>query len=190
MTATSSWFTSHRADPHANAVAKRHYTVQSPESRQFVPPGRCLVLRTDGYAALWVTSAPFTEFTHHAWAGAWVCSLFRNESAGRYLSSDLIREAVAVTRWRWPDVPPLGMVTFVDTAKTRAKRDPGRCYLKAGFRPAACPVHAWLDLILTDCPACQSRTVGGLVALQLWPDEMPEPMTPALYQPSLWEAAS
>lgn len=184
----SVWHDSHRADPRANAVAKRHYTCQSPESGQFVPPGRCLVLRTAGYSALWVTSWPFPEYCHHAWAGAWVCSLFRNESGGQYLSSDLIREAVALTRWSWPEVPPLGMVTFVDTSRTRPKRDPGRCYLKAGFRPAVCPAHAWLDLILPDCAACQSRTVGGLVALQMWPEDMPDPLTPAEYQPSLLEA--
>jgi hypothetical protein len=162
----SVWHVSYRADPRANAVAKRHYTVQSPESGQFVPPGRCLVLRTDDYSALWVTSWPLADFVKHAWAGAWVCSLFRNESGGRYLSSDLIREAVAVTRWRWPEVPAIGMVTFVDTSKTRRKRDPGRCYRRAGW---------------SVCGA----TRGGLVALQLLPDEMPEPMAPAIWQPSM-----
>lgn len=183
LTEASVWHISHRADPRANAVAKRHYTCQSPDSPQFVPPGRCLVLRTDNYSALWVTSWPIAAYVKHAWAGAWVCSLFRNESGGAYLSSALIREAVAMTRWRWPDVPEFGMVTFVDATKTRRKRDPGRCYRRAGFKPAACPVHP--DTI-SSCAACQGRTAGGLVALQLWPDAMPEPMTPAMYQPDLF----
>lgn len=149
------WQRSHRADPRAVALADRHYNRQKVGSPQFVPPGRCLVLATPEYDALWVTSWPFAEYTRHAWAGAWVCSLFRNESA--HLSSDLIREAVAVTRGVWPEVPTLGMVTFVDPRKTRRKRDPGRCYRRAGWRVCG-------------------ETKGGLVALQLRPEEMPEPL--------------
>jgi hypothetical protein len=84
-------------------------------------------------------------------------SLFRNEGAG--LSSELIREAVAVTRGIYGDPPPLGMVTFVDADKTRRKRDPGRCYVKAGFK------HVGF-------------TKGGLHALQLLPEAMPEPAQP------------
>jgi hypothetical protein len=173
------WAKSWRADPRANRLAKNHYTVQTPDSKQFVPPGRCLVLATPDYDALWVTSYPMAEYVRHAWRGAWVCSLFRNEAPERYLSSDLVRQAVAATRAHWPDVPPLGMITFIDTDKTRPKRDPGRCYTKAGFLPAYCPEHAPLDLILERCAACQSRSVGGLVALQMLPAEMPEP-EPAL----------
>jgi hypothetical protein len=163
----SVWHLSHRADPLAVKVADRHYNRQKVGSPQFVPPGRCVVLRTEDYGALWVTSWPFAEYVKHAWAGAWVCSLFRNESD--HLSSDLIRQAVAVTRWVWPDAPPLGMVTFVDRAKTRRKRDPGRCYRKAGWRVCG-------------------ETKGGLVALQILPEEMTEPMAPARDQMTLWEA--
>jgi len=86
-----------------------------------------------------------------------VNSLFRNEGAG--LSSELIREAVAATRFRWPDVPPLGMVTFVDATQVRHKRDPGRCYIRAGFTRVG-------------------YTQGGLVALQLLPDAMPDASAP------------
>jgi hypothetical protein len=101
-----------------------------------------------------VTSWPFAEYVKHAWAGAWVCSCFRNE--GPRLSSELIRDAVAATRAHFGDPPPLGMVTFVDRDKTRRKRDPGRCYRRAGF------VHV-------------GETKGGLVALQLLPHAMPAP---------------
>lgn len=75
------------------------------------------------------------------------------------LASDMIREAVAITKWKWPNVPDLGMVTFVDRAKTKPKRDPGYCYLQAGFKPCG-------------------ETKGGLVALQLLPADMPEAMEP------------
>jgi len=148
------WHLSHRADPRAIPIADRHYNRQKIGSPQFVPPGRCLVLLTENADALWVTSWPFAEYVKHAWAGAWVCSCFRNESP--HLASELIRQALAATRWYWGDPPDLGMVTFVDTRQVRRKRDPGRCYLRAGFQRAG-----W--------------TAGGLLALTIQPQEMPAP---------------
>jgi hypothetical protein len=151
---SSPWRLSHRADPSALAIADRHYNRQKIGSPQFVPPGRCLVLLTEACDALWVTSWPFAEYVRHAWAGAWVCSCFRNES--EHLSSDLIRAAVAHTVWY---APVEGFVTFVDTTKTRRKRDPGRCYRKAGWR-------VW------------GETQGKLLALGLSANEMPEGSEP------------
>lgn len=148
------WHLSNRADPRARELADRHYNRQKKGARQFVPPGKCLVLLTDAATALWVTSWPFAEYVQHAWGGAWMCSAFRNESRELHLSSELIVEAVAATRAFFGDPPALGMVTFVDPSKTRRKRDPGRCYLRAGFR------HVGF-------------TKGGLVALQLLPADMP-----------------
>lgn len=153
------WTISHRADREALVLADRHYNRQKIGSPQFVPPGRCVVLKSSCRRALWVTSWPFAQYVRHAWAGAWVNSLFRNEGAG--LSSELILEAVAATRNVWPDVPTLGLITFVDAGKTRAKRDPGRCYRRAGFR------HVGF-------------TKGGLWAFQLLPDAMPEACAPLL----------
>lgn len=151
---SSVWEPSHRADPRALALADRHYNRQKIGTPQFVPPGRCYVLVSVCGKAVWTTSWPFAEYVKHAWAGAWVNSIFRNEGAG--LSSDLIRDAIAHTRTFWPDVPSLGIVTFVHAAKVKAKRDPGYCYLMAGFRNVG-------------------KTKGGLIALQMLPDEMPEP---------------
>jgi len=152
---------SHRADPLARQIADRHYNRQKPGTPQFVPPGRCLVLLTDNVSAFWITSWPFAEYVRHAWPGAWICSAFRNE--GDALSSDLIREAIAVTRWKWPETPAQGMVTFIDAGKVRHKRDPGRCFRKAGFRPVG-------------------FTKGGLVALQLLPELMPIAEQPSTQQ--------
>jgi len=148
------WHVSWRADPEARELADRHYNRQSVGADNFVPPGRCLVLKATG--AFWVTSWPFAEYVKHAWAGAWVCGAFRNERPDLYLSSDLVRQAVAATRYHWPNVPTLGMITFVDRDKTRPKRDPGRCFRKAGFQHVG-------------------ETKGGLVALQLLASEMPAP---------------
>jgi len=148
------WVLSYRCDPLVRPLADRHYNRQSVGVKNFVPPGRCLVLRTVAADAFWVTSWPFAEYVRHVWAGAWVCSAFRNESS--HLSSELIAEAVAATLARYGDPPDLGMVTFVDAGKTRRKRDPGRCFRKAGFE------HVGF-------------TKSGLYALQLVPDKMPPP---------------
>lgn len=152
------WVQSHRADPDVVPLADRHYNRQKIGAPQFAPPGRCIVLKTAELDAFWITSWPFAEYVKHAWAGAWVCSAFRNES--RHLSSELIREAVAVTVAKYPAIPPLGMITFVDASKVRRKRDPGRCYIRAGFKPCG-------------------YTKGGLVALQMLPAEMPIGAFPA-----------
>lgn len=154
------WRLSSRFDPFARKIADRHYNRQKIGSPQFVPPGRCLVLSAQAEAgnAIWVTSWPFAEYVKHDWAGAWICSAFRNEGAG--LSSQLIRDAVAATRHFFGEPPSLGMITFVDASKTRPKRDPGHCYIIAGFRPCG-------------------KTKRGLVALQMKPEQMPRP-EPAL----------
>jgi hypothetical protein len=149
------WQRSWRADPVAVRLADRHYNRQAVGSDQFVPPGRCVVLRTPAGDAVWVTSWPFAEHVKHAWAGAWVCSIFRNES--EHLSSELITEALAATLAVWPDPPELGMITFVDARQVRRKRDPGRCFRRAGFR----------DVGFT--------REQGLLAMQLLPEAMPAP---------------
>lgn len=157
------WFLSHRADPRAVAIADQHYNRQKIGTPQFVPPGRCVVLLKN--KSLWTTSWPFQEYVKHQWGGAWINSLFRNESDD--LSSELIREAISATISIWPNIPSLGMVTFVDAAKIRHKRDPGRCYLKAGFKKIG-------------------MTKGGLVVLQMLPGQMPNAEPPHGYQLSLF----
>ena len=145
------WRLSHRFDKEALPLADRHYNRRKIGSPQFVPPGRCVVLLSECRQALWVTSWPFPEFVRHAWAGAWVNSLFRNEGAG--LSSDLILEAIAATRSLW-EPPAQGLITFVDARKTKTKGHPGYCYRMAGFE------HVGF-------------TKGGLHALHLPVERMP-----------------
>lgn len=167
------WYVSHRCDPQARALADRHYNRQSIGAPNFVPPGRCLVLRTGDYGALWVTSWPFAEYVRHAWAGAWVCSLFRRESGPP--ASRLITQAVAATCWAYGPPPALGLITFVDTTKVQPTKVHGRAvygwtYRRAGFVEAG-------------------YTVGGLLALQLLPAAMPDPAPPLGAQLRLLEAA-
>lgn len=182
------WKLSNRADKRALPLANRHYTRQKPESDQFLPPGRCLVLLTEDEKALWVTSWPLAEWTKHMWAGAWMCSMFRNE--GKVLSSELIIEAVAATRWYFGHAPALGMVTFVDGEKTKKgrgkKEQPGNTFRAAGFERAQCPLHylvneAVEDVIglMFDCAACRGETKDQrLTALQLLPENMPAALAP------------
>jgi len=152
------WEISNRFDREALPLADRHYNRQKIGSPQFVPPGRCVVLLSRGKDALWVSSWPYAEYTKHEWAGAWICSCFRNESD--ILSSILITEAIAATRSVWGDPPSIGMITFVDASKVRRKRDPGRCFLRAGFQ------------------LCGRTKVNGLLAFQLLPDAFPKSKPP------------
>lgn len=171
------WHTSYRASRLALPLADRHYNRQKPGSPQFVPPGSCFVLLTKDRKALWVSSRPKAEYVHHAWAGAWVNSTFRNESES--LSSDLIRAAVAATLAEWGEPPALGFVTFIDPAKTTPKEVPGWCYRQAGWRRARCPKHpgrSRSERLDSDCAACHGRTKErGFIALELTRSRMERP---------------
>lgn len=153
------WCVSHRADPAARVLADKHYNRQKIGAEQIAPPGSCAVFVTDDAKAFWITSAPFPEFVKHRWPGAWICSAFRSEGAG--IASELISEAIAATRAHYGEVPPLGMVTFIDPGKVRpimVRNRPtwGWCWRKIGFRMVG-------------------ETEGGLLAFQLLPADMPEP---------------
>lgn len=153
------WCLSNRFDPVAREIADRHYNRKKVGSPQFVPPGRCLVLMSDCGRAFWVTSWPFAEYVKHAWAGAWICSAFRSEGAGR--ASDLIQQAVAATRAQFGEPPNLGMITFIDRDKVTPIRERGRdtwgrTWRLAGFEEVG-------------------ETQGGLLAMQMLPEKMPAP---------------
>lgn len=154
------WKLSHRADGEALPIADRHYNRQKPGTPQFVPPGRCFVLLAAG--ALWVTSWPFAEYVKHDWPGAWINSCFRKECAGK--ASEYIRQAIAATRWNWPDIPASGMVTFIDPAEVEPRKIRGRptwghSYFEAGFKHVG-------------------YTKAGLWTFQMLADDMPEPLAP------------
>jgi hypothetical protein len=61
------WQLSWRADPRARRLADRHYSRRRVGSAQFVPPGRCLVLRTSAADALWVSLRQEPRWARHAW---------------------------------------------------------------------------------------------------------------------------
>jgi hypothetical protein len=156
------WMPSHRAHTPARLLADRHYSRQKPGSPQFMPPGSCRVLVAENRKAVFGMSYPKAEYVMHAWAGAWIVSIFRNEAAGP-LASRMILEALAVmqTEYGYGHPPSLGCVTFVDPKKVRGVHERGElikgfCFKKAGFRAVG-------------------ETKKGLIAWQILPHEMPTP---------------
>jgi hypothetical protein len=179
------WALTKDGDPRGRALADRHYSRTTVGAKLFVHPAKKLVLihladYLEGADAVWASTWPFAEYVRHDWAGepgsypmvevmengqprkvtpgTWNNALFRNES--RLLSSDLIRQAVAVTRCIWGDPPPLGMVTMIEPASVRQKETVGRAYLAAGFQ------HVGV-----------TRS-GEKQVFLLMPDDMPEPKAP------------
>lgn len=153
----SIWRLANRFDRQACALADRHYSRQKPGSPQMMPPGSCRVLVARNGKGVFGLSVPKPEFVKHAWAGAWIVSIFRNEESGP-LASDMIREALAHMRTEYP-VTDLGVVSFVDPRKVRGvmergERVKGFCFKRAGFRAVG-------------------ETKGGLIAWQMLPAALP-----------------
>jgi hypothetical protein len=155
------WRRSYRGDSFALQLADRHYNRTTVGAPNCGPPGRTIVLTsgTPWAGALWISNLQLHSW--HAYPGAWVCSAFRNEGAG--LSSELILEAVAATAFEWGSPPSAGMITFVNPRKVKAKRDPGYCFLAAGFE-------------------CVATTPKKLTVLRLAPERMPDPIAPGATQ--------
>lgn len=126
------WHKVKRTDPRARALADRHYSRQTVGARDFMASGKTFVLLTDCARAVWGVIENLDPVGNRRWR----CSIFRNEGAG--LSSDLIKEATARTyeywRRRHGGLPAVPLTTEVDPGKTRSKRDPGRCFIRAGWR--------------------------------------------------------
>lgn len=129
-----SWAPVVRCDPRARALADRHYSRQTPGALDFTAPGRKLVMLTDDERAVWAV----VDNLDPCGAQHWRVTMFRNE--GAQLSSDLIREATGRTRdyWRrhYKGEPPVPLTTEIDPGCVRRKRDPGRCFLRAGWKYA------------------------------------------------------
>ncbi len=125
------WIVTHQYDRRAAHLADRHYSRQKPGTPKFSPPGRKLVLITRDASAVWVTSWPLAEYVRRDYADAWICTLFRNESP--ILSSSLILEAIAITRWKYGSPPASGMITMIDPTKIQSC-NPGYCFKVAGFQ--------------------------------------------------------
>lgn len=149
------WRAVKRTDPRARALADRHYSRQTHGAPEFMASGRTLVMLTDDALAVWGA----IENMDPVGGVRWRVSIFRNESDVR--SSDLVLEATSRTFAYWnrhyrglPNVP---LRTEVDPRKTRAKRDPGRCFLRTGWRR----VGVVRGLVVLEAPGEVERTGGA-----------------------------
>ncbi len=106
----------------------RHYSARGNRKiRQFIGPGEKLVLLSRDARALFA----WRKFQSDNGQLGVNCAIFRNEASDAGRSSDLIRAAALIAWQRWPGER---LYTYVDAAKVRHKRDPGRCFLRAGWR--------------------------------------------------------
>jgi hypothetical protein len=178
------WYEVHHMDVRARLMADRHYSRQKPGTPEFTRPGNKIVLLhfgDDGNpVALWASQRPDPDsgISRSDGLDAWDCSIFRNEGA-RVLSSELIREAVAITWGKWGNVPPLdGFITTVDPKHVKPTMVRGRpvwgyCFLRAGFVDIGRTKKRNLVLLQFDlAQLCQV-----------------EPVQPRSEQIGLWEAA-
>lgn len=128
------WVQTKDADPDGRALYHRHYSRRvykdGRQPAKFVGPGSYVVLILPELDALFVWRK-FIDDAIPKQVGI-NCAVFRNE--GRRLSSDLILEAEPFALAKWPDDRRL--YTYINTQKVRRKRDPGRCFRKAGWTPA------------------------------------------------------
>lgn len=119
----------------------RHHYTYRPERDQlvfpfysltsdllFVGPGEKMVLLTADALALFVWRKE--RYRLDAQTGV-NNAVFRNEGTCAGRASDLITAANSAAWGRWPGER---LFTFVDPSKVRHKRDPGRCFLRAGYR--------------------------------------------------------
>jgi len=124
-----------------------HYSRRTPGSKTFTGVGQEIVLVSACGRAVWACvrqktpCAPGTGSSRgrdgktdvlprHIWRNM----MFRNLGAG--LSSDLIRQALAITcfhwRWRYGALPSERLRTEIDIRRVKST-NPGFCYLMAGW---------------------------------------------------------
>lgn len=133
------WHWVKRSDERARALVDGetvgkppHYSRQTPGADEFMSNGKTLVLMTDDGLAVWGA----IENMDPAGKRRWRVSIFRNK--GPRVSSELVAEATDRTFDYWRNhyrcIPSVPLQTEVDPTKVRRKRDPGRCFLRAGWR--------------------------------------------------------
>jgi len=125
------WIEVKDGDLSGMALFKRHYSARTtePKIHQFVGPGEKMVLLTPDARALFAWRKEMFRLDDQTGVN---CAVFRNEQSAYGRSSELITAAMLLAWERWPGER---LFTFVDASKIRHKRDPGRCFMRAGFTP-------------------------------------------------------
>lgn len=147
----SMWTEVKDGNPVCLDLFRRHYSYNRkrnqlnfwpiPSDLLFVGPGEKLVLMTQCGRALFCWRKERYRLDGQTGVN---CAVFRNEGAG--LASDLIKAADCIAWNRWPGERHY---TYVDPSKVRHKRDPGRCFLRAGWRP--CGISKKRRLLIFEC---------------------------------------
>lgn len=128
VAADGPWVEIKDGNPSAMAIFKRHYTARKGRKiEQFIGPGGKLALMTKDAKAIFAWRK-FISDNNQAGVN---CCVFRNEGTDAGESSALIQAACEIAWGRWPGER---LYTYVDPAKIRMKAEPGRCFLRAGFR--------------------------------------------------------
>ncbi|HEY2644058.1 MAG TPA: DNA methyltransferase [Galbitalea sp.] len=146
----NNWLAFKDGNARALELYERHYSAyqyaDGRERKLFMGPGEKTVLLTRDGSALF----GWRKFRDDSGQTGINCSVFRNE--GGLLSSDLIREAMAIAWQRWPGER---LYTYVNSDRI-ASENPGYCFKQAGWSSAG-------------------KTKGGLHILAATPDvDVPE----------------
>lgn len=141
------WTEVRDGNPSALALMNRHYSrVKYRDGRRhdrFVGPGHRMVLLNADASALFV----WRKFISKDDQQGVNCAVFRNE--GDQLSSWLITEAMELAWTRWPAER---FYTYVNARKV-ASKNPGFCFIKAGWRK--CGITKSRKLVVLEClPNC------------------------------------
>lgn len=115
------------ANPTAFSIFQRHYSFRRARNlldTRIAGPGEKMLLLTADARALFV----WRKFISKDNQRGVNCAVFRNE--GPLLSSDLIREAMALAWKRWPGER---FYSYVNPRKVLSA-NPGYCFLRAGWR--------------------------------------------------------
>lgn len=118
--------------PFARALYERHYSCHvykdGRRPKKFVGPGEYIALTTADEKCLFV----WRKFIDASGQTGVNCAVFRVEGERKEKASEMILAAEQIARKRWPDER---FYTYVDEKKIRRKRDPGRCFRRAGWKP-------------------------------------------------------
>lgn len=148
------WIEMKDGNASCRAMYRRHYSryvyADGRSPALFVGPGFKVVLMTPDAKALFVWRK-FRDLRDEEGVN---CAVFRNEGAG--VASELITAADEIAWEKWPGER---LYTYVNAEKVQHKRQPGRCFLKAGWR------------YVKDAAGMKVKTVkSGLYILEIRPE--------------------
>lgn len=145
----ATWMEIRDGDDAARRFFDRHYSryfyADGRQPKLFVGPGQKTVLVTPCRRVLFA----WRNFQSGDDQEGVNCAIFRNEiPPAEILSSDLILEAEDIARSRWGNVR---FYTYVNPRKVRS-RNPGYCFLKAGWKKVGITKKRKLWIFAKDPP--------------------------------------